>query len=103
MGTPGGVTPTRGHYVFNLIGLLIVGLIIGALARLIKPGRQRLSVLATRALGVVGALVGGVVASLLGTGDIFELNVLGFVVAVIAAMLLVGAAEGMSGRSRSRV
>ena len=89
--------------MFNLIGLLVVGLIIGALARLIKPGRQRLSVPATLALGVVGALIGGIVASLLGTGDIFELNVLGFVVAVIAAVLLVGAAEGMSSRSRSRV
>jgi uncharacterized membrane protein YeaQ/YmgE (transglycosylase-associated protein family) len=86
--------------VFNLIGLLAVGLIIGALARLIKPGRQRLSLLGTVALGVMGALAGGIVASLLGTGDIFELNVLGFVVAVIAAVLLVGAAEGMSKRSR---
>ena len=89
--------------MFNIIGLLVVGLIIGALARLLKPGRQRLSLLATLALGVVGALIGGIVASLLGTGDIFELNVLGFVVAVVAAVLLVGAAEGMSGRSRSRV
>jgi uncharacterized membrane protein YeaQ/YmgE (transglycosylase-associated protein family) len=89
--------------VFNLIGLLVVGLIIGALARLLKPGRQRLSLLATMALGVVGALIGGIVASLLGTGDIFELNVLGFVVAVIAAVLLIGVAEGMSGKSRSRV
>ena len=44
--------------MFNIIGLLIVGLIIGALARLIKPGRQRLSLLATMALGVVGALIG---------------------------------------------
>lgn len=89
--------------MFNIIGLLVVGLVIGALARLLKPGRQRLSLFATLALGVVGALIGGVVASLLGTGDVFELNVLGFVVAVIAAVLLVGAAEGMSSRSRSRV
>lgn len=88
--------------MFNLIGLLVVGLIIGALARLLKPGRQRLSVFATLALGVVGALIGGLVASFLGTGDIFELNVLGFVVAVIAAVLLVGAAEGMSSKSRTR-
>lgn len=86
--------------MFNLIGLLVVGLVIGALARLLKPGRQRLSLLATLALGVVGALIGGIVASLLGTGDIFELNVLGFIVAVIAAVLLIGAAEGMSNKSR---
>lgn len=88
--------------MFNILGLLIVGLIIGALARLIKPGRQRLGILLTMALGVVGALIGGLVASALGTGDIFELNVLGFIVAVIAALLLIGVAEGMSSKSRSR-
>ena len=87
----------------QILGLIVVGLIIGALARLIKPGKQRLSILATLLLGVVGALIGGVVASLLGTGDIFELNVIGFIVAVIAAVLLIGAAEGLSGKSRGAV
>ncbi len=88
----------------QILGLIVVGLIIGALARLIKPGKQRLSILATLLLGVVGALIGGVVASLLGTGNIWELNVLGFVVAVIAAVLLIGVAEGASGgRSRGAV
>ena len=103
MGTPAGVPTTRGASVFNLIGLLVVGLIIGALARLIKPGRQRLSLLATLALGVVGALIGGIVASLLGTGDIFELNVLGFIIAVIASVLLIGVAEAVAGRRRTSV
>ena len=88
----------------QILGLIVVGLIIGALARLIKPGRQRLSILMTLVLGVVGALIGGVVASLLGTGDIWELNVLGFIVAVVAAVLLIGVAESMSGgRSRGVV
>jgi len=88
----------------QILGLIVVGLIIGALARLIKPGKQRLSILATLLLGVVGALIGGVVASLLGTGDIFELNVIGFIVAVVAAVLLIGVAEGVSGgRSRGAV
>ncbi|MGY1653670.1 GlsB/YeaQ/YmgE family stress response membrane protein [Geodermatophilus sp. SYSU D01119] len=81
----------------QILGLIVVGLIIGALARLIKPGRQRLSIVATLLLGVVGALIGGVVASLLGTGDIFELNVIGFIVAVVAAVLLIGVAESLSG------
>ena len=86
-----------------IIGFLVAGLVIGALARLVKPGRQHLSVLATLALGVVGSLIGGVVASLFGTGDVMELNVLGFVVAVIAAVLLIGVAESMSGRGRTTV
>ncbi|MFO7778556.1 MAG: GlsB/YeaQ/YmgE family stress response membrane protein [Nitriliruptoraceae bacterium] len=84
----------------GIIGFLIAGLIIGALARLFRPGKQNLSLLMTLLLGVGGAVVGGIVASLLGTGDIGELNVLGFIVAVIAAVLLIGVAEGMSsGRS----
>ncbi len=88
----------------QILGLIVVGLIIGALARLIKPGKQRLSILMTLVLGVVGALIGGVVASLLGTGNIWELNVIGFIVAVVAAVVLIGIAEGASGgRSRGAV
>ena len=52
-------------------------------------------------LGLAGSVIGGVVASLLGTGDIFELNFLGFIVAVIASVLLVGTAEALTGRRRS--
>lgn len=84
----------------GIIGFLIAGLIIGALARLFKRGKQNLGLLATMLLGVVGALIGGTVASLLGTGSIGELNVLGFIVAVIAATLLIGVAEGVSGGRR---
>lgn len=82
----------------SIIGFLIFGLIVGALARLLKPGRQNLSLVVTLLLGVVGALIGGVVATLLGTGDLGELNILGTIVAVVAAMLLIGVAEGASGR-----
>ncbi|MCV2491209.1 hypothetical protein OF117_17815 [Geodermatophilus sp. YIM 151500] len=87
--------------LWDILGLIVVGLIIGVLARLITPGKQRLSMLGTIALGVVGALIGGIIASLIGTGGIFELNVIGFVIAVVAAVLLVGTAEALSG-GRSR-
>jgi uncharacterized membrane protein YeaQ/YmgE (transglycosylase-associated protein family) len=85
-----------------MIGFIIAGLVIGALARLIKPGKQNLGLFATLLLGLVGSVIGGLVANLLGTGGIFELNVLGFIVAVIAAVLLIGVAEGATGRSRAR-
>ena len=85
-----------------IIGFLIAGLIIGALARLIKPGRQRLGILGTLMLGVLGSLIGGVLASLIGTGDIFELNILGFIFAVIAAVLLIGVVEGVMGKNKSK-
>lgn len=86
-----------------IIGFLVFGLVVGALARLIKPGRQNLSLLATLGLGVVGSIIGGVIASLLGTGDIMELNIIGAVVAIIAAVLLIGVAESMSGGRRTDV
>lgn len=86
-----------------IIGFLVFGLIVGALARLIKPGRQNLSLLATLGLGVVGSIIGGVVASLLGTGDIMELNIIGAIVAIVAAVLLIGVAESMSGGRRTGV
>lgn len=85
-----------------MIGFIVAGLVIGALARLIKPGRQNLSLLMTLLLGLAGSVIGGLVANLLGTGGIFELNVIGFIVAVIAAVLLIGVAEGAAGRSRAR-
>ena len=86
-----------------MIGFIVAGLVIGALARLFKPGRQNLSILMTLVLGLVGSVIGGLVANVLGTGDIFELNFLGFVIAVIAAVLLIGVAEGLSGSgTRSR-
>ena len=86
-----------------MIGFLVAGLIIGALARLFKSGKQDLGLLATLGLGVVGSLIGGTIAWVLGTGSIWELNVLGFVLSVIAAVLLVGTAEAVAGKNRTRV
>ena len=86
-----------------MIGFLVAGLVIGALARLLKSGKQDLGLLATLGLGLVGSLIGGLIASALGTGSIWELNILGFVLAVVAAVLLIGAAEGMAGKSNTRV
>ena len=90
--------------IFQILGLIVVGAIIGMLARLLKPGRQKLSILATVLLGIVGAIIGGLVGGLLNDNTSpFELNFLGFVFAVIAAVLLVGVAEGLSGRSNRAV
>jgi uncharacterized membrane protein YeaQ/YmgE (transglycosylase-associated protein family) len=84
-----------------MIGFIVAGLIIGALARLIKPGKQHLGIIMTLLLGLVGSIIGGTIANLLGTGDIMELNVLGFIVSVIASVLLIGVAESIAG-SRHR-
>ncbi|WP_299053815.1 hypothetical protein [uncultured Nocardioides sp.] len=84
----------------GIIGFLVAGLIIGALARLIKPGKQNLSILWTLLLGIAGSVIGGLIASAIGSGSIGELNVIGFVIAVVAAVLLIGVAEGLAGRKK---
>ncbi len=84
--------------VWDLIGFLVFGLFVGAVARLLKPGKQNLSLFMTLLLGVAGSLIGGMIASLIGTGNIWELDFIGAVIAIIAAVLLIGVAEGMSSR-----
>ncbi len=90
----------------QILGLIIIGIIIGVIARLVLPGRQSIGALMTVLLGIGGALVGGIVASAIGTGDIFELNILGTIVGIIAAAGLIAGAESMgvgSGGSRGEL
>jgi len=49
----------------TLIGLIIIGLIAGAIARLLVPGKQDLSILMTIVLGIIGSFVGGFLGYLL--------------------------------------
>ena len=76
-----------------MIGFIVFGLVVGAVARLLLPGKQHLSIVATLIIGVVGSVVGGVVANWLGTGDLFELNILGSIVAILTAIVLVVGAD----------
>lgn len=50
-----------GWAIWTLISIGIVGIIIGGLARLVLPGRQNISVLATVLLGWIGSVVGGLI------------------------------------------
>ena len=87
----------------QILGLILIGVVIGVLARLVLPGRQHIGVLATVLLGIAGALIGGTIASAIGEGDIFELNFIGTVVGVIAAVLLIAVADRLGiGDNRTR-
>ena len=71
-----------------LIAWLVIGLVIGALARLLVPGRQHVGILMTILIGIVAAIVAGIVTTaIVGVGH----PVITFVVALIAAALLVSA------------
>lgn len=79
----------------NILGWLIVGLLVGAFARLLVPGRQDIGIALTVVLGVIGALVGGFISTFLFGPDLFIDNA-GNTYTVVAAwpgwiMAIVGA------------
>jgi uncharacterized membrane protein YeaQ/YmgE (transglycosylase-associated protein family) len=82
-----------------VIGFLVFGLVVGIVARLLVPGRQNMGLLMTLLLGVVGSVIGGVVANALGTGDVWELNFLGAVVAIVSAVVLIVIGERVAAGS----
>ncbi|MEM8705450.1 MAG: GlsB/YeaQ/YmgE family stress response membrane protein [Actinomycetota bacterium] len=69
------------------LGLIIPGLLAGALARLFVPTGRQFGCLGTILLGIVGSLVGGTIASVL-AGDGFDISTAGFVGSVVGAMLI---------------
>ncbi|MCW2653605.1 MAG: hypothetical protein JWR32_4581 [Mycobacterium sp.] len=51
--------------VLHIIWMIVLGLIVGAIARLIVPGKQRMGWITTAVLGIVGAYVGGTLGSVI--------------------------------------
>lgn len=76
-----------------IISLLIVGIIAGAVARLVVPGKQNLSILATLVIGIVGSFVGGFLGYLLFRSDrqdgFFQPSgIIGSIIGAIIVLLL---------------
>ena len=73
--------------MLTLIGFLILGIIAGALARLLVPGRDPMGLLGTMLLGIVGSFVGGFLANLLLNSDGGLLQPTGLIGSIIGAVL----------------
>ena len=85
----------------QILGLILIGIVIGVIARLVVPGRQHIGMIVTILLGITGAVIGGAIASEIGEGDIFELNLIGTIIGIVAAILLIAAAEALGvGKSK---
>ena len=87
-----------------IVSILVIGLLAGALARLLVPGRQNISVAMTIVLGVVGSFVGGFLGYLLFGKDSAEgfLQPSGIIGSVIGAVIVLLIWTRVGGRSSMR-
>jgi uncharacterized membrane protein YeaQ/YmgE (transglycosylase-associated protein family) len=69
--------------ILFILGLIVTGLILGALARLLVPGRDPMSIGATLLLGIVGSIIGGIIGRVL-----FHNNGGGFLLALATTIVL---------------
>ncbi|MGX9899228.1 GlsB/YeaQ/YmgE family stress response membrane protein [Arthrobacter sp. SA17] len=87
----------------GILGFLLLGLIAGAIAKAILPGRQGGGWVVTLVLGVVGAILGGWIGSLIfggGLGEFFDLRT--WLLAILGAVIVLAIYGAVAGR-RSRV
>lgn len=79
-----------GEVVMGWFSFIILGLIAGAIAKLILPGRQGGGWVATLILGVIGALIGGWLAGLFGIKDAYTnfWSISAWLVAIIGAIVV---------------
>ena len=88
----------------TIIGAVLIGLIIGALARLVMPGKQSIGVIMTTVLvlGAAGSLIGTWLSYKLGySNENGGFKVIPFLVGIIVAVILIATYLGITGRRRS--
>ncbi|TMQ96244.1 GlsB/YeaQ/YmgE family stress response membrane protein [Actinomadura soli] len=84
----------------TILWFIVVGAVVGALARLLVPGRNPIGVLLTVLVGIAGAIVGGVIADALGAGA-FIAFVFAVLIAALGVATLASANTRGLGRRRS--
>jgi uncharacterized membrane protein YeaQ/YmgE (transglycosylase-associated protein family) len=84
--------------VAGIISALIVGLIIGALGRLVLPGKQNIPIWLTMVVGVIAALIGTAIARGLGIADTAGVDWTEILIQVLLAAAGVALVAGVTGR-----
>ncbi|MCB1736583.1 MAG: GlsB/YeaQ/YmgE family stress response membrane protein [Gammaproteobacteria bacterium] len=72
----------------GILSWIILGLVVGILAKWIMPGKDPGGFIITTLLGIAGAFVGGFIASLFGIGGVGGLNLISLLIATGGALLL---------------
>jgi len=90
--------------LWTILGLIVVGLIAGFIARAIIPGKQSMSILMTIILGIIGSLVGGFLGFLIFQHDPNEgfLQPSGIIGSIIGAVIVLGIYVAVTRRSSAQ-
>ena len=72
----------------GILSWIILGLIAGAIAKLILPGKDPGGIIVTIVIGIVGAIIGGYISTLLGLGTVTGFNIGSLIIAVIGSIVL---------------
>ncbi|HUG65072.1 MAG TPA: GlsB/YeaQ/YmgE family stress response membrane protein [Gaiellaceae bacterium] len=87
----------------GIIGWIVLGLLAGLIAKAIMPGKEQIGIILTTVLGIVGALLGGFIATALGFGDpvdeFFDLST--WLAAVVGALIILFLWNAISNRRRT--
>jgi uncharacterized membrane protein YeaQ/YmgE (transglycosylase-associated protein family) len=86
--------------VTGIITALIVGLVIGALGRLVVPGKQNIPIWLTMVIGVVAALLGTVIARAIGVADTDGFDWTELLFQIVLAAIGVALVAGIGSRRR---
>ena len=82
----------------SILAWIVLGLIAGAIAKLLMPGRDPGGFFITIIIGIVGALIGGFIGSAMGIGDVTGVNLPSILIAIVGAIILLIIYRMVAGR-----
>jgi len=86
--------------IWEILGTIVFGAVIGVLARIVLPGRQNINLIVTVILGVLGALIGYWLWGLIGNGDTVGIDWIRWFISIAAAAILVVIYGSITGRKQ---
>ena len=86
----------------HILGWIVFGLVAGAIARLLMPGRQPIGIILTTVLGIIGSFVGGAIGNLFNGSALLDPTPSGWLGSILGAFLIL-LVVGMVSKSRSTV
>jgi uncharacterized membrane protein YeaQ/YmgE (transglycosylase-associated protein family) len=84
----------------SILGAIVIGLVVGVLARMILPGKQNIPIWLTIIVGIVAAFLGSLVAGWVGVQDTAGIDWIEVLFQLVAAVILVGIVAGAYGNRR---